>query len=133
MSLMLGIGEQFLERAEAEQFVDQHLFERELFAAVERQLQLGEHFADDRAEFLGEFVLGQRRGRLGVDAFEQARQHLFLDLVDRCLEAFDPAVAGLARGGLAVGEPRHRVPETCAGPGCRRADRARRAGQRQIG
>ena len=74
MSEMFGIGEQLLERPEAEQFVDQHLFERELFAAVERQLQLGEHFADDRAEFLGQLVLVERRGGFGIDAFEQARQ-----------------------------------------------------------
>ena len=90
MSRDVGIGEQFLERAEAEQFVDQHLFQRELLAPVERDLQLGEHFDDDRAEFLGQLVLGQRRGGFGIDALEQARQHLFLDLVDRCFEALAP-------------------------------------------
>ena len=57
------VGEQLLERAEAEQLVDQHLFERELLAAVEVDLELGQHLADDRAEFLGELVLAERRGR----------------------------------------------------------------------
>src|SRR3546814_7859716 len=44
----LGIGEQFLERPQPEQFVDQHLFERELLAPVERQLPLRseEHTSD---------------------------------------------------------------------------------------
>jgi hypothetical protein len=50
---------------------------------LKRELQLGQHFHDDRAEFFGQLFLGQRRGGFGIDAFEQARQHLFLDLVDR--------------------------------------------------
>ena len=97
MSVIVGIGEQLLERPEAEQFVDQHLFQRELLAAVERDLELGEHLADDRAEFLGQLVLVERRGGFGVDALEQAREHLLLDLVDRGFEAFGLAVAGFAR------------------------------------
>ena len=56
------VGEQLLERAEAEQFVDQHLFERELLAAVEVDLELGQDLGNDRAEFLGELVLGEGRG-----------------------------------------------------------------------
>ena len=84
----VGVVEQLLERAEAEQFVDQHLFQRELLAAVEVDLQLGEHLADDRAEFLGELVLGEGRGGFRVDALEQAREHLLLDPVDRGFEAF---------------------------------------------
>ena len=103
------IGQQLLERAVAEQLVDQHLFQRELLAAVEVDLQLGEHFADDRAEFLGELVLGQRRGGFGIDALEQARKHLLLDLVDRGIEAFGLVGCGVARSGLPVGEARHRV------------------------
>src|SRR3546814_6034290 len=43
----VGVGEQLLERAEAEQFVDQHLFECELFAAVEGDAQLGEHLRSE--------------------------------------------------------------------------------------
>ena len=82
------VGQQLFQRPEAEQFVDQHLFQRELLAAVEGDLQLGEHFADDRPEFLGQLVLAERRGRFGIDAFEQARKHLFLDPVDRGFEAF---------------------------------------------
>ena len=39
------VVEQLFERAEAEQLVDQHLFERELLAAVEGDLQLGQHLA----------------------------------------------------------------------------------------
>ena len=88
MSLIVRVVEQFLERAEAEQFVDQHLFQRELLAAVEVDLQLGEHLADDRAEFLGQLVLGERGGGFGIDALEQARKHLLLDPVDRGFEAF---------------------------------------------
>ena len=47
-----------------------------------------EHLADDRAEFLGQLVLAERRRGFGVDALEQARKHLFLDAVDRGFEAF---------------------------------------------
>ncbi len=100
MSLIVGIGQQFLERPEAEQFVDQHLLQRELLATVEGDLQLGEHLADDRAEFLGKLVLGQRCGRLGVDAFEQARKHLLLDPVDRGFEAFAAACRRLGRASI---------------------------------
>ena len=109
MSRDRGIGEQFLERPQPEQFVDQHLFQRELFAPVERQLQLGEHLADDRAEFLGQFVLAQRRRGFGIDAFEQAREHLFLDLVDRAFESLGAAVARIAARRLAIGQPLHRI------------------------
>ena len=97
MSLIGRVGEQLLERAEAEQFVDQHLFERELLAAVEVDLELGQDLADDRAEFLGELVLGEGRGGLGIDPLEQAREHLLLDPVDRGLEAFGLAAAVLRR------------------------------------
>ncbi|PWS21360.1 hypothetical protein DKP78_23990, partial [Enterococcus faecium] len=45
----------------------------------------------------------------GIDALQQAREHLFLDLVDRRLEPLDTAVAGLAAGVLAIGQPLHRV------------------------
>ena len=103
------IGEQFLEWPQAQQLVDQHLFQRELLAAVERQLQLGEHFADDRAEFLGQLVLVECRRRLGIDAFEQARKDLLLDLVDRAFEALDLRTARFAGGGLPVGKALHRV------------------------
>src|SRR3546814_12805778 len=50
----VGVGEQLFERTEAEQLVDEHFFERALFAAIERDAQFGEHFEDDRAEFLGQ-------------------------------------------------------------------------------
>src|SRR3546814_9127986 len=33
----VGVGEQLFERTEAEQLVDEHFFERELFAAIERE------------------------------------------------------------------------------------------------
>ncbi len=110
------VGEQLFERPEAEQLVDQHLLERELLAAVEVDLQLGEHLADDRAEFLGQLVLAERGGRFGIDALEQARKHLFLDPVNRGFEAFGLAAAGFAAGVLARGRggpsppmrPRHR-------------------------
>ena len=88
MSLIGRVGKQLFERAKAEQLVDQHLLERELLAPVERDLQLGEHLADDRAEFLGELVLAECRRRFRVDALEQARKHLLLDPVDRSFEAF---------------------------------------------
>ncbi len=107
MSVTAVSDEQFLERAEAEQLVDQHLLERELLAAVERELELGEHFADDRAEFLGELVLRERRSGFGIDTFEQARKHLLLDAVDRGLKAFGARIAGFARCILAIGEPCH--------------------------
>jgi hypothetical protein len=102
------VVEQLLERTETEQLVDEHLFKRKLFAAVERELELGEHFADDRPEFLGELVLVERCGGFGVDPFEQAREHLFLDLVDAGLETFD-LWAGFVLGGLAVVQACHRV------------------------
>ena len=67
------VGEKLLERAEAEQLIHQHLFERELLAAVEVDLELVEHLADDRPELFGELVLAQRRGGFRIDALEQAR------------------------------------------------------------
>ena len=102
------IGQQLFERPQAQQFVDQHLLKRELLAAVERELQLGEHLANDRAELLGELVLAERGGRLGVHALQEAGEHLLLDLVDRRLEPVD---LGAAIGGvvLPVGEARHGV------------------------
>jgi hypothetical protein len=80
------IAEQLFERTEAEQLVDQHFFQRKLFAPVEREFQFGQHFDDDRAEFFGQLVLGQRGGGFRIDALEQAGKHLFLDLVDRSFE-----------------------------------------------
>ena len=62
-----------------------------------------EHLADDRAEFLGQLVLAERRRRFRVDALEQARKHLLLDAVDRGFEAFDLAAGGLTAGVLARG------------------------------
>ena len=88
MSEMSGSLSSSSSGPEAEQLVDQHLLQRELLAAVEVDLELGEHLADDRAEFLGQLVLGERRRGLGIDALEQAREHLLLDPVDRGLEAF---------------------------------------------
>ena len=51
------IVEHFLKRPKAQKFIHQHFFQRELFAAVERQFQFGEHFADDWPEFFGQFHL----------------------------------------------------------------------------
>ena len=93
----IGIVEQFLQRTKAEQFIDQHLFQRELLAAVEGDLQLCQHLEDDGTEFLGQLVLRQGRCRFGIDAFEETRQHLFLDLVDRLLEALRAIVDVLVR------------------------------------
>ena len=110
MSLTSGSLSSSSSGPEAEQFVDQHLFQRELLAPVEVDLQLGEHLADDRAEFLGQLVLGERRRGFGIDALEQARKHLLLDPVDRGFEAFDCCRLALLAGlRLAVGEPGHRV------------------------
>ena len=58
----IRIIEQFFERAKAEQFIDQNFFERELFAAVQGEFELRQHFHDDRAEFFGELFLVERRG-----------------------------------------------------------------------
>ena len=85
----IRVIEQFFERAETEQFVDQHLFQRELFAPVQRDLQFGQHFHDDRAEFFGQFFLGQRRRCFGIDPLKQAGEHLFLDLVNAGFKAAD--------------------------------------------
>ena len=112
----IGIVEQFLQRAETEQFVDQHLLERELLAPVQRDLQFGQHFHDDRAEFLRQFILGQRGGRFGIDAFEQTRQHLLLDLVDAGFETADLALARMGRV-HPLREARHRI--AVRGGGCR--------------
>ena len=105
----VGIVQQLFQGPEAEQFVDQHLFQRELFAAVEVDLQFGEHLADDRPEFLGQFVLRQHRGRFGVDAFEEAREHLLLDLVNGGLETLDLRRSLLAGSCNAVLKARHGV------------------------
>jgi hypothetical protein len=47
---------------------------------------------------IGEFLLGQRCRRFGIDAFEQAREHLFLDLVNARLEPADFGSAAGDRG-----------------------------------
>ena len=109
------VGEQLFERAKAEKLVDQDLFEGELLAAIERDLQLGEHLADDRAEFLGELVLAERRGRFGVDALKEAREHLFLDAVDRSLEPFRFAAGLAAVAVLACRQAVHRRHVRAAG------------------
>src|SRR5205085_303847 len=85
------------------------LFERELLAAVQVDLQFGEHLADDRAELFGQLLLGERRGRFRIDALEQPGEDLLLDAVDRSFEAFAARRTLLAGLGLAVGEARHRV------------------------
>ena len=68
------VGEQLFQRPETEKLVDQHLFQRELLAAVEVDLELGQHFRDDRTEFFGQLVLAERGRRFRVDALQQARQ-----------------------------------------------------------
>src|SRR5206468_1281973 len=98
------------ERAEAEELVDEHLLERELLAAIEVDLELGQDLGNDRTEFFGELVLVEGRSGLGVDAFEQARKHLLLDPVDRRLEAFGLAVALRAARVLPRREAVHRPP-----------------------
>ena len=102
------IVQQLFEGAKAQQFVYQNLFECELLAPVERQLEFGQHFSDDRSEFLGQFVFRERCSSLGVDPFEQARKNLFLDLVDRGFEPFRLLRCGFDRV-LALGEPLHRA------------------------
>ena len=102
----VGVVEQLLERAEAEQLVDQHLLERELLAAVEGDLELGQHLHDDRAKFLAQLFLRERRRGFGVHPFEEAREDLFLDLVDRRLEAADFGLV-IVDGVGAIGQSRH--------------------------
>ena len=102
-----GVGEQLFERAKAEQFIDQHLFERELLAPVEGDLELQQHLGNDRPEFLGQLVLVEHRRGFGIDPFEQARKHLFLDLVDRRLETLGLAAGSGAAGVLAGGQAVH--------------------------
>src|SRR4029079_6686500 len=101
------VGEQLFERPESEQLVDEDLLARELFAPFERDLELGEHLRDDRAEFLRELVLVEGRRRFGVDAFQEAREDLLLDPVDRRLKAFDFAAALFAAGVLSSREAVH--------------------------
>ena len=84
----LGVGEKFLQRTESEQLVDQHLFQRKLFPPVERELELCQHFHDDRAEFFGQLVLCQRCGGFGIDTLEQTGKDLLLDLVYGGFETF---------------------------------------------
>src|SRR5690606_38969288 len=50
----VGVVEQLFEGTEAEQLVDQHLLERKLLAAVEGDLELGQHLHDDRPKFFAE-------------------------------------------------------------------------------
>src|SRR3546814_8545994 len=76
----VGVVQQLFERSEAEQLVDQHLFERELLAAVKIDFQLGKHLADDRAEFLGQLVLGEGGGVRGIDAFTEGGKDLLLKM-----------------------------------------------------
>ena len=119
------VGEQLFERPEAEKLVDQNLLERELLAPVERDLQLCEHFGNDRPEFLGEFVLVERRGGFGIDTFEQARKHLLLDPVDRGFETFGTAVGRFTARVLTGGETVHRAHWGAGGVQRRRVGRRR--------
>ncbi len=52
----VGIVEQLFQRTEAKQFVDQNLFQRELFAPVQRNLEIREHFHDDGPEFFRKLI-----------------------------------------------------------------------------
>ena len=101
------IREQLFEWAEPEKLVDEHLFQRELLAAVEGDLELGKHFRDDWTKFLGKLVLVQRCRSFRVDTFEKSREDLFLDSVNRSLKAFDFAGALFAARVLARGEAVH--------------------------
>jgi len=71
-----------------------------------------------RPEFLGQLVLAQRRRGLRIDAFEQARQHLFLDLVDARLEPLRPFGLHIL-GRRALVQPLHRLQLGAEGRGRR--------------
>src|ERR671913_996095 len=101
------VCEKLLERSEAEKLVDQHLLERELLAAVEIDLQLGQDLADDRAEFLGKLVLAESRRRFRIDALEKAGKHLLLDAMDRGFKTFGLAAHLGAISVLAVVQTVH--------------------------
>src|SRR5205085_1051014 len=116
------VGQQFLERPETEQLVDEHLLERELLASVERDLQLGEDLADDRTEFFGELILAERGRGFRVDALEQTRKHLFLDAVDGGLETLALAAGGFAAGVLARRQAIHRPLGSTVAVGDRRVE-----------
>ncbi len=104
----IRIIDQIFERPKAQQFVNQHLFQRELLAPVEGEFQFGKHFADDRAEFFGQFIFAQRGCRFGIDSFEQARKHLFLDLVNALFKAFCLLRRGVKRG-FPLSQSRHGI------------------------
>jgi hypothetical protein len=101
------VGKQFLERPKPKELVDEDLLERELLAAVKVDLELGQDLGDDRPEFLGQLVLVERCGGLGIDAFEKAWKHLLLDAVNGRFEALDLAAALRAAGVLARREAVH--------------------------
>ena len=81
------IAEQLFKRTKAEQFVDEHFFQSKLFAAVKRQLEFGQHFKNDRAEFFGQLFFIQRCRRFGVHTLQKARENLFFDFVYRRFKA----------------------------------------------
>ena len=130
------VGQQLFQRAEAQQLVDEHLFQRELLPPVEREFQFGEHLHDDRPEFLRQLFLVERGGRFRIDTLQQAREHLLLDLVYGGLEPL-ATDAGLVDAIGPLAEPVHGI-AGCRGRRVRYVQRIDRrelfpAGRRRIG
>ena len=90
------IAKQLFQWTKAEQFIDKHLLQRKLLAPVQRDFEFGKHFQNDRTEFFREFVLAECGRRFGINPFQQARQYLFLDLVDAGFKAAHFGISGMA-------------------------------------
>ena len=108
MSRHVGIAEQLFERAEAEQFVDQHLFQRELLAPVEGDLQLGQHFQMIGRNSSDSSSLVSVAAASGSTRSSRRGSTCSLILWTEASKPLALGIAGFADV-LAVGKARHRI------------------------
>ena len=70
------VGEQRLERAEADHVVDEQPHDRAQLGGVELDLQVDDDLLDDLGDLVAQLVRAERRGDRDVDALHQERHHL---------------------------------------------------------
>ena len=86
-----------------------------MFAPIEVDLELAKDLGNDRAEFLGQLVLAKRRRGFGIDPFQQSRENLLLDAMNRGFETLDLAAARFTAGILTLVEAIHCAPGRTGG------------------
>ena len=91
------VGQQRLERTEAQHVVEQQLDEVLLLALIEADALLAQDFADQLADLAAEFVAVEAGRRADVDAVDNERLDLELGFLDALLAGAGPVSAGAAR------------------------------------